>query len=143
MTRECDLERLPFQKKIEFTILRLSCLDFDEAQLTIQFWEDKKTILTILNNHNVFNYCLVRDYNYKMKNTLKRRIKPGIINVFFKKGEFNEGLFEELLTKHYGFELGKDNFLEIYLFYSFVTSKEITIVWLYDDRGFREYSYLL
>ena len=67
---------------------------------------------------------------------------PGLIDIYFEKGDFNNDFFRDILTKHYGYELAKNDMLSVCLFYAIETETEITLFHLYDDRGFREYSYV-
>ena len=133
--RNCDLEKLYFKQKVEFTVSRLASLPYNEARLMIQFWEDKNRIMKILNKHSIHNYKFQRDY-YGL-------YTPGILDIFFQKGEFKNLFLKDIITKHYGFELAQKDSLNIMMFYTTSTSKEISVIHIYDDRGFREYYYLL
>ncbi len=132
--RECNLERLSFVKKVEYAVSKLSILPFNKARLIINYWEDIKQIIPIFEKHKIHNYQIQREY--------KGKSISGTINVYFDKGEFNEGFIREIITKHYGYELGKKDIVDVCLYYAIETEKEVTIIHLYDDRGFREYTYV-
>ena len=77
---------------------------------------------------------------YENVETIK--MLDGLIDIYFEKGDFNNDFFRDILTKHYGYELAKNDMLSVCLFYAIETETEIILFHLYDDRGFREYSYV-
>lgn len=127
---ECDLEWMSFNDKVKFVVDRLSRMKFLEARMILEFWERTNDIIDLLDKCDVHDYKLVREYKGKMT--------PGVFEVHFV-GVFNSYFLEELVTKHYGYELAKNDILCILPFLAIDNGKQIVAIKLYDDRGFYEY----
>lgn len=68
----------------------------------------------------------------------KRGVESGIIDIYFVVS-FNSSFLEALITKHYGYELGKDDILNVFPCLAIDNGKQIIALMLYDDRGLYEY----
>lgn len=132
-TIECDLEGMSFKKKVTFVVDRLSKMKFLEARMILEFWEKTNDIIQMLEECHVYEYKLIREY--------KGRKTPGVIDIQFL-GSIDAHFLKVLITKHYGYELAKEDALSVWPFLAIDDGKQITAIKLYDDRGFYEYVWL-
>lgn len=128
---QCDMEWMSFEDKVNFVVGRLSAMRFDEARMILEYWEKTSDIVAVLEECQVKNYEIVTEYKLG-------RMTPGVININFKK-MFAPHFLNVLITKHYGYELGKDDVLAVWPYLAIDNGKQIIAIKLYDDRGFYEY----
>jgi len=128
---QCNMEWMSFEDKVIFVVDRLSAMRFDEARMILEYWEKTRDIVAVLEECQVKNYEIVTEYKCG-------RMTPGVININFKK-MFDPHFLNVLITKHYGYELGKDDVLAVLPYLAIDNGKQIIAIKLYDDRGFYEY----
>ena len=126
-----DLDWLPLNRKIDFTVNRLCSYRFNKARLTLHFWESNEVLERMLKECAVDDYEMTREYK-------PMRMKPGVVHINFA-NEFNTRFLKVLITKHYGFENARPDTLNVTPFIAMDTDKELIAIKLYDDRGFYEY----
>lgn len=126
---EYDQQRIPFNKKIDFALNRLKQIPFSKLKVIISFWEEYEIIQKILGKNQISNYSLIRNYK-------RGRKTPGLIEIYFDEC-FDVNLIRTFIKKHYGYELGKADYLNIDMCFIFENDKDVTICHLYDDRGFQ------
>jgi len=126
-----DLDWLPLNRKINFTVNKLCSYRFNKARLTLHFWEPNEVLERMLKECAVDDYEMTRVYK-------PMRMKPGVVHINFI-NEFNTRFLKVLITKHYGFENARPGTLNVTPFVAMDTDKEVIAIKLYDDRGFYEY----
>ena len=126
-----DLDWLPLNRKIDFTVNRLCSYRFNKARLTLHFWESNEVLEQMLKECAVDDYEMTREYK-------PMRMRPGVVHINFV-NEFNTRFLKVLITKHYGFENARPGTLNVTPFIAMDTDKEVIAIKLYDDRGFYEY----
>lgn len=126
-----DLDWLPLNRKIDFTVNRLCSYRFHKARLTLHFWEPNEVLERMLKECAVDDYEMTRAYK-------PMRMRPGVVHINFV-NEFNTRFLKVLITKHYGFENARPDTLNVTPFVAMDTDKEVIAIKLYDDRGFYEY----
>ena len=126
-----DLDWLPLNRKIDFTVSRLCSYRFHKARLTLHFWEPNEVLERMLKECAVDDYEMTRAYK-------PMRMRPGVVHINFV-NEFNTRFLKVLITKHYGFENARPDTLNVTPFVAMDTDKEVIAIKLYDDRGFYEY----
>ena len=126
-----DLDWLPLNRKIDFTVNRLCSYRFNKARLTLHFWESNEVLEQMLKECAVDDYEMTRAYK-------PMRMRPGVVHINFV-NEFNTRFLKVLITKHYGFENARPDTLNVTPFFAMDTDKEVIAIKLYDDRGFYEY----
>lgn len=126
-----DLDWLPLNRKIDFTVNRLCSYRFHKARLTLHFWELNEVLEQMLKECAVNDYEITREYK-------ARRMRPGVVHINFV-NEFNKRFLKVLITKHYGFENARPDTLNVMPFIAIDSGSEIIAIRLYDDRGFYEY----
>lgn len=126
-----DLDWLPLNRKIDFTVNRLCGYRFHKARLTLHFWEPNEVLERMLKECAVDDYEMTRAYK-------PMRMRPGVVHINFV-NEFNTRFLKVLITKHYGFENARPDTLNVTPFVAMDTDKEVIAIKLYDDRGFYEY----
>lgn len=126
-----DLDWLPLNRKIDFTVNRLCSYRFHKARLTLHFWESNEVLERMLKECAVNDYEIAREYK-------AMRMRPGVVHINFV-NEFNKTFLKVLITKHYGFENARPDTLNVTPFVAMDTDKEVIAIKLYDDRGFYEY----
>jgi hypothetical protein len=126
-----DLDWLPLNRKIDFTVNRLCSYRFNKARLTLHFWERNEVLERMLKECAVDDYEMTREYK-------PMRMRPGVVHINFV-NEFNTRFLKVLITKHYGFENARPGTLNVTPFIAMDTDKEVIAIKLYDDRGFYEY----
>ena len=126
-----DLDWLPLNRKIDFTVNRLCSYRFHKARLTLHFWEPNEVLERMLKECAVDDYEMTRAYK-------PMRMRPGVVHINFV-NEFNTRFLKVLITKHYGFENARPDTLNVTPSVAMDTDKELIAIKLYDDRGFYEY----
>ena len=126
-----DLDWLPLNRKIDFTVNRLCSYRFNKARLTLHFWESNEVLEQMLKECAVDDYEMTRAYK-------PMRMRPGVVHINFV-NEFNTRFLKVLITKHYGFENARPDTLNVTPSVAMDTDKELIAIKLYDDRGFYEY----
>ena len=126
-----DLDWLPLNRKIDFTVNKLCSYRFHKARLTLHFWEPNEVLERMLKECAVDDYEMTRAYK-------PMRMRPGVVHINFV-NEFNTRFLKVLITKHYGFENACPDTLNVTPFIAMDTDKELIAIKLYDDRGFYEY----
>ncbi len=126
-----DLDWLPLNRKIDFTVNRLCSYRFHKARLTLHFWERNEVLERMLKECAVDDYEMTRAYK-------PMRMRPGVVHINFV-NEFNTRFLKVLITKHYGFENARPDTLNVTPSVAMDTDKELIAIKLYDDRGFYEY----
>lgn len=126
-----DLDWLPLNRKIDFTVNKLCSYRFHKARLTSHFWEPNEVLERMLKECAVDDYEMTRAYK-------PMRMRPGVVHINFV-NEFNTRFLKVLITKHYGFENARPDTLNVTPFIAMDTDKEVIAIKLYDDRGFYEY----
>ena len=126
-----DLDWLPLNRKIDFTVNRLCSYRFNKARLTLHFWESNEVLEQMLKECAVDDYEMTRAYK-------PMRMRPGVVHMNFV-NEFNTRFLKVLITKHYGFENARPDTLNVTPSVAMDTDKELIAIKLYDDRGFYEY----
>lgn len=126
-----DLDWLPLNRKIDFTVNRLCSYRFHKARLTLHLWEPNEVLERMLKECAVDDYEMTRAYK-------PMRMRPGVVHINFV-NEFNTRFLKVLITKHYGFENARPDTLNVTPFVAMDTDKEVIAIKLYDDRGFYEY----
>ncbi len=126
---EYDQQWIPFNKRIDFVLNRLKQIPFSRLKLIITFWEEYEVIQKILRRNDISNYSLIRNYK-------RGRTTPGIMEIYFDDC-FDENLIRTFIKKHYGYELGKADSLNIDMVFIFKNENDVTVCHLYDDRGFQ------
>ena len=126
-----DLDWLPLNRKIDFTVNRLCSYRFHKARLTLHFWEPNEVLERMLKECAVDDYEMTRAYK-------PMRMRPGVVHINFI-NEFNTRFLKVLITKHYGFENARPDTLNVTPSVAMDTDKELIAIKLYDDRGFYEY----
>ena len=126
-----DLDWLPLNRKIDFTVNRLCSYRFNKARLTLHFWESNEVLEQMLKECAVDDYEMTRAYK-------PMRMRPGVVHINFV-NEFNTRFLKVLITKHYGFENARPDTLNVTPSVAMDTDKEVIAIKLYDDRGFYEY----
>lgn len=126
-----DLDWLPLNRKIDFTVNKLCSYRFNKARLTLHFWEPNEVLERMLKECAVDDYEMTRAYK-------PMRMRPGVVHINFV-NEFNTRFLKVLITKHYGFENARPGTLNVTPFVAMDTDKEVIAIKLYDDRGFYEY----
>ena len=126
-----DLDWLPLNRKIDFTVNRLCSYRFNKARLTLHFWESNEVLEQMLKECAVDDYEMTRAYK-------PMRMRPGVVHINFV-NEFNTRFLKVLITKHYGFENARPDTLNVTPSVAIDTDKELIAIKLYDDRGFYEY----
>ncbi len=125
---EYDMEWLSFDRKVEFASQKMKSITFDKAKMLISFWEPNEKMR-----------CLMKDYaNWTILREYKGHPTTGLLEVNFN-NKIDSPLLDTIIRKHYGYELGKTNVLDIDLVLAFEDKNKIKICHLYDDRGFRIY----
>ena len=126
-----DLDWLPLNRKIDFTVNKLCSYRFHKARLTLHFWEPNEVLERMLKECAVDDYEMTRAYK-------PMRMRPGVVHINFI-NEFNTRFLKVLITKHYGFENARPDTLNVTPSVAMDTDKELIAIKLYDDRGFYEY----
>ena len=126
-----DLDWLPLNRIIDFTVNRLCSYRFNKARLTLHFWERNEVLERMLKECAVDDYEMTRAYK-------PMRMRPGVVHINFV-NEFNTRFLKVLITKHYGFENARPDTLNVTPSVAMDTDKELIAIKLYDDRGFYEY----
>ena len=126
-----DLDWLPLNRKIDFTVNKLCSYRFHKARLTLHFWEPNEVLERMLKECAVDDYEMTRAYK-------PMRMRPGVVHINFV-NEFNTRFLKVLITKHYGFENARPDTLNVTPSVAMDTDKELIAIKLYDDRGFYEY----
>jgi hypothetical protein len=126
-----DLDWLPLNRKIDFTVNRLCSYRFHKARLTLHFCESNEVLEQMLKECAVNDYEITRGYQ-------AMRTRPGVVHINFA-NEFNKRFLKVLITKHYGFENARPDTLNVTPFIAIDSGSEIIAIKLYDDRGFYEY----
>ena len=126
-----DLDWLPLNRKIDFTVNRLCSYRFNKARLTLHFWESNEVLEQMLKECAVDDYEMTRAYK-------PMRMRPGVVHINFV-NEFNTRFLKVLITKHYGFENARPDTLNVTPSVAMDTDNELIAIKLYDDRGFYEY----
>ena len=126
-----DLDWLPLNRKIDFTVNRLYSYRFHKARLTLHFWESNEVLEQMLKECAVDDYEMTREYK-------PMRMKPGVVHINFV-NEFNKRILKVLITKHYNFENALADSLNVTPFIAIDSGSEVIAIKLYDDRGFYEY----
>lgn len=111
-----DLDWLPLNRKIDFTVNRLCSYRFNKARLTLHFWESNEVLEQMLKECAVDDYEMTRAYK-------PMRMKPGVVHINFV-NEFNTRFLKVLITKHYGFENARPDTLNVTPFIAMDTDKE-------------------
>ena len=91
-----DLDWLPLNRKIDFTVNKLCSYRFHKARLTLHFWESNEVLERMLKECAVDDYEMTRAYK-------PMRMRAGVVHINFV-NEFNKRFLKVLITKHYGFE---------------------------------------
>ena len=126
-----DLDWLPLNRKIDFTVNKLCSYRFHKARLTLHFWESNEVLERMLKECAVDDYEMTRAYK-------PMRMRAGVVHINFV-NEFNKRFLKVLITKHYGFENARPDTLNVTPFIAIDSGSEIIAIKLYDDRGFYEY----
>ena len=125
---EYDLQWVSFNKKIDFALDKLKQIHFSELKIIMSFWGKFDVIQKIFEKNNCHNYSLVRKYKTGC-------LTPGLIEIRYSKS-IDDNLMRTLIRRHYGYELGKPDGLNMDLVFIFKRDNDATICHLYDDRGF-------
>jgi len=128
---QCDMDWMKFEDKVDFVVGRLSAMHFEEARMILEYWENASDMVAVLEECHVENYEIVSEYKLG-------RMTPGVININFKYS-FDSHFLKVLITKHYGYELAKNDVLAVWPYLAIDNGKQIIAIKLYDDRGFYEY----
>lgn len=76
-----DLDWLPLNRKIDFTVNKLCSYRFHKARLTLHFWEPNEVLERMLKECAVDDYEMTRAYK-------PMRMRPGVVHINFV-NEFN------------------------------------------------------
>ena len=76
-----DLDWLPLNRKIDFTVNKLCSYRFNKARLTLHFWEPNEVLERMLKECAVDDYEMTRAYK-------PMRMRPGVVHINFV-NEFN------------------------------------------------------
>lgn len=128
----CIMDYLSRPQKVKYIIRRLSDIPILRARIIIQYWEEDKKMIRILNRHKVNDYRIVRGY--------KNGQTPGYLNINIDNETINVRFIKELLNRHFGNDFSKQNAIDIIPYIVIDTGgDEIIAFHLYDDRGYYEY----
>lgn len=123
-----DLEWLSFEAKVNFACNRLLSTHFTQVKIFVSFWEKTEILQRLLTVHNCSNWEIIRDYKVG-------RYTPGQLEICFEES-MDVKFVHSLIKKHYGYELGKPDGLNLDVVFAFENGNDKTICHLYDDRGF-------
>ena len=115
-----DLDWLPLNRKIDFTVNRLCSYRFHKARLTLHFWESNEVLEQMLKECAVDDYEMTREYK-------PMRMKPGVVHINFV-NEFNKRILKVLITKHYNFENALADSLNVTPFIAIDSGSEVIAI---------------
>jgi len=124
-----DIEPVPVLKKIEFIIQFFSLKFIEGLTYKLLFWEKDDLLVSFMNSINVMKYSIITSY--------KNGEVPGVL--FIDMDTFNETVFRQLLIHHFNYEIAEDPSLNIRVQICLNEKKSITLLDIYDDRGFDVY----
>lgn len=130
------MDHLSMKNKIDYTIRRLTEIQFQHARIIIEYWNDLEKIIELLKRFELFDYKIILPYK-------RNRIKPGVLSVNINTKQINQDFLKIFLKRHYGYDFSYSNRLEITPYIILDTGiNEIIAFKLYDDRGYYEYHIL-
>ncbi|KAA5535581.1 hypothetical protein [Paenimyroides baculatum] len=129
ITGRFDIESIGLIKKIDFIIEFFSLNQIIGSTIKILFWEKDSFLINLMTSMNVTNYWLATSY--------KNEEIPGTL--YIDMSVFDESVFRQLLINHFNFEMAENPSLNIRVQISLTKEKKVTLLDIYDDRGFDIY----
>lgn len=125
-----DIESIGLKEKIDFiTHLLLSFKSVLSLTYKIQFWEKDSIVQSLIESNKEKIVEIVTSY--------KNGEMPGVL--FIDEKTIDETFLRTLLMNHFNHEMGKDPSLNIRVQICVNHEKYITLLDIYDDRGFDIY----
>lgn len=131
ITGRFDIEPVGLINKIDFIIQFFSLKLIMGLTIKILFWENDSLLKNLMASMNVTKYQLVNSY--------KNGENPGIL--YIDMNVLEESVIRQLLINHFNYEMAQDPSLNIRVQICLVEENKITLLDIYDDRGF--YIYVL
>jgi hypothetical protein len=126
-----DIEKISLPNKSNFLISFIKGIkNVESIKYRILFWEKDNILI------NFFNYNF-SDKNFEIQKPYKGRKSPGIIFVIDEK--IDSIFLSELLKNHFNYEMAKEPSMNLRVQIYLHQNKSITLLDIYDDRGFYVY----
>ncbi|WLD23771.1 hypothetical protein NU10_13860 [Flavobacterium dauae] len=129
ITGRFDIESIGLINKIDFIIEFFSLNQIIGSTIKILFWEKDSFLINLMASMNVTNYWLATSY--------KNEEIPGTL--YIDMSVFDESVFRQLLINHFNFEMAENPSLNMRVQICLTKEKKVTLLDIYDDRGFDIY----